>query len=294
MTCLICGNKNFKPYYYPPTRFNGKVFNYFECASCASAQIDPLPDENDMKLMYGTEDHAYLLKEKTHTYPDTYPKYNHQKFQLDFFERFQYSTRGKTLLDIGCGSGFYMNRARKAGMECMGIEFDTSFAKLLREKTGQQIFSFEEFETSFPGKTFDMVHMGHVLEHSTDPLAFLNGIKKYCHASTIVIVDGPLEKNKCFSRWLIRCGSMLKRNKLNTYHPQHITFTNRKSQLAFFERCGLAQVNYSIAEQMFPFPSAFKGSVKDKLLFLAGRISVNLSKLIPGAGNIFHYAGRFK
>jgi SAM-dependent methyltransferase len=294
MECLICGNTKFKPYYYPPTKFNNKLFRYYECESCHSAQIDPLPDQQDMKLMYGPEDHAYLLKEEVHVYTDSYTKYNHQKFQLDFFDRFSYGTKGKTLLDVGCGSGFYMHHAERSGLNCTGIEFDTEFANLLRKKTGKAIYSFEEFESMFRGKTFDYIHMGHVLEHSTDPFGFLQDLRKFSHASTVFIVDGPLEKNKCFSRWLIKRGSKLKQEHVNSYHPQHITFTNFDSQLLFFQRNGLSTINYAIAEQMFPFPPAFIGPIKDKLLFCAGRISVNLSKLIPRAGNIFHYAGRFK
>jgi hypothetical protein len=86
---------------------------------------------------------------------------------------------------------------------------------------------------------------------------------------------------------------MLKKSKSNSYDPQHITFTNGASQLLFFENAGFTKINYEIREQMFPFPSKFNGeSLKGKLLFCLGRISVNLSKLIPHAGNIFHYAGR--
>lgn len=299
MECLICGNKAFKPYYYPPNLFNNKTFTYHECEKCHSAQISPLPNEEDMTLMYGSNDHAYLLALKDgellkHDF--NYPKYNHQGFQLQFFKNYDYKQYGNTLLDIGCGSGYYMSYAKTFGFACLGIEFSTEFAKLLRVKTALDIYSFEEFSHKFPeGKKFDVIHLGHVLEHSTNPEHFLNSLKPFAHSKTIFIVDGPLEKNKCLSRFVIMCGSMLKKNKSNTYHPQHITFTNFKSQLIFFERIGLSKINYTIAEQMFPFPSKIKGeSLKGRLLFYLGRISVNLSKVIPGAGNVFHYAGRFK
>jgi 2-polyprenyl-3-methyl-5-hydroxy-6-metoxy-1,4-benzoquinol methylase len=299
MDCLICGNKVFKPYYYPPTLFNNKTFTYHECTSCYSAQISPLPDDDDMKLMYGSNDHSYLLSLKDDellNFSFTYPKYNHQRFQLQFFKKFIYKQYGNTLLDIGCGSGYYMNHAKSFGFTCVGIEFSTDFAKLLRAKTGLDIFSFEEFSKKFPeGKQFDLIHLGHVLEHSTNPKQFIESLKPYTHAKTIIIVDGPLEKNKCLSRFVIMCGSLLRKNKSNTYHPQHITFTNAASQLTFFEKAGLTKINYTITEQMFPFPSKLQGETfKNKLLFLLGRISVNLSKVIPGAGNVFHYAGRFK
>lgn len=299
MKCLICGAEDFKPYYYPPTVFNNKTFTYHECGSCYSAQISPLPNDEDMTLMYGSTDHAYLEsvpEGQLLKHDFNYTKYNHQGFQLEFFKEHNYAQYGKTLLDIGCGSGYYMSYAKTFGFECIGIEFSTDFAALLRQKTAIDIYSFEEFAAIFGDKKkFDIIHMGHVLEHSIDPMDLLLRLKVYAHKDTVFIVDGPLEKNKCLSRFVIKCGSLLQRNKKNTYHPQHITFTNKDSQLKFFERAGLSKLNYSIAEQMFPFPPKLSGaSLKGKLLFCLGRISVNLSKLIPGAGNIFHYAGRFK
>jgi len=299
MECLICGNKGFKPYYYPPTIFNNKSFHYFECKAGKPAQKSPLPDDEDMKLMYGTTDHSYLLNLKEgepFKYTFNYPKYNHQAFQLNFLKKHNYLSFGKTLLDVGCGSGFYMNYAKTLGFACHGIEFSTDFAKLLRSKTGQDIYSFEEFKTLFPeGKQFDIIHLGHVLEHSTEPAIFFNALQKYAHSKTVFIVDGPLEKNKCFSRFVIKYASKLQGKKSNSYPPQHITFTNKNSQLRFFEKAGLVKINYEVAEQMFPFPSSMKGvSFKNKIMFIIGRISVNLSKLFPGSGNIFHYAGQSK
>lgn len=299
MECLICGEKDFYPYYYPPTIFNKKTFSYQECCHCHSAQINPLPDEEDMKLMYGSDDHSYLLALKENeklSFSQPYIKYNHQAFQLHFFKKYNYKQYGNTLLDIGCGSGFYMNYAKSFGFSCYGIEFSSDFTELLRNKTSLDIYSFEEFEKIFPeGKQFDVIHLGHVLEHSVVPAHFLQSLKKYAHAKTIFIVDGPLEKNICLSRFFIKWGSKLQGKKSNSYPPQHITFTNRHSQLMFFGRLGLTRINYEITEQMFPFPPKFRGeSLKGKLMFILGRISVNLSKIVPGSGNIFHYAGRFK
>jgi SAM-dependent methyltransferase len=299
MECLICGETDFKPYYYPPTIFNKKTFNYYECCHCHSAQISPLPDGEEMKLMYGSEDHSYLLALKENEklrFTINYPRYNHQGYQLDFFKKYKYDQFGSTLLDVGCGSGFYMNHARSCGFTCLGIEFDAEFAKLLRSKTDLNIYSFEEFENLFKdGKKFDVIHLGHVLEHSVAPAHFLNSIKKFAHPETVFVIDGPLEKNKCLSRFFIKWGSKLQGKKSNSYPPQHITFTNRFSQLHFFEKQGLEMINYEVTEQMFPFPSKFQGeTMKNKLLFILGRISVNLSKLIQGSGNIFHYAGQFK
>ncbi len=295
--CLICKSTKLRRYYYPPIVFNNKTFRYLECSVCFSAVITPLPNEEDFIKMYGESDHSYLLKlnenEKLN-FNFSYEPYNHQKYQLEFFNKYNYEGLGKTLLDIGCGSGFYMKYAEQKGLECYGIEFDEKFVSLLIKKTNLKLLTFDTFNKEFAGKTFDLIHIGHMLEHSINPDEILLFAKKYSNKNTILIIDGPLEKNKCLSRWLIKTVSKIKNKKHNTYPPQHVTFTNYYSQLSLFERNNLKKLNYETAEQMFPLPNhfTFKHPVNSSL-FLIGRLSINLSKLHPRLGNIFHYAGKF-
>lgn len=292
MTCLICGGNKIRNYYYPPVRFNNKTFKYYECQSCGSAQINPMPDESDYANMYGVNDHKYLtqLKEQEAVnFERIYPKYNHQKYQIDFFSKYKYHLRGKTLLDYGCGSGFYMYHASKAGLLCTGVEFSAEFAHLLKQKTGMNILTLD----AIAGKTFDIIHLGHVLEHMENPVVTSQEMKKYAHKDTIFIVDGPLEKNKCLTRFLIKIISLLKNKKFNTYAPQHLTFTNYHSQIKLFEKAGLMPLNYEVQEQMFPLPEKFNLKKPfDSMLFIISRISILISALHPKWGNIFHYAGK--
>lgn len=289
--CLICESNNLHNYYYPNVLYNNKCFTYLECGDCGSAQIDPMPRHEDYEKMYGVSDHTYLntlTESEKISFERSYPKYNHQKYQLDFFDKFGYNTKGKTLLDYGCGSGFYMHHASKQGLDCTGVEFNENFAKLMSGKTGLKIVS----EKEIGGKKFDIIHAGHILEHLEDPLTGLEKLKGYAHANTLFVIDGPLEKNKCLSRFIIKTGSLLKGKKVNTYPPQHLTFTNYDSQLLLFKRAGLAIRYYEVKEQMFPLPETFKlTEPKRDVLFLIARLSVNISKLNKRWGNIFHYAG---
>jgi SAM-dependent methyltransferase len=296
--CIICNSSETANYYYPPNRFNDKLFSYYLCKKCQTAFIQPLPSNQDFDLIYGTEDHSYLKKlnqgEKL-KFNYQFPKFNHQGYQIEFFEKYKYYKKGKSLLDIGCGSGFYMNYAKEKGLDCVGVEYSSEFATLLRDKTDLSIFSFSEFETKYEGKKFDLIHAGHILEHLTEPYSIFDFIKKYSHKDTIVIVDGPLENNFCLSRMLIQLGSKLKRKSENNYPPQHITFTNYNSQLLFFENNKLDKLNYKIVEQLHPFPDHFNvHSLKGSSLYLFGCISANFSMLNYKWGNIFHYAGKFK
>jgi SAM-dependent methyltransferase len=296
--CVFCGSSDYRKYYYPPNKYNDKIFNYFQCNSCNAAFIHPLPNKDDFDKMYGADDHTYLKKlnkGEKHIFNYNFPIYNHQGYQIEFFDKFAYHSNAKSLLDIGCGSGFYMNYAKLKGMETVGVEYSSEFASLLREKTELPIFSFEEFEEKYKDKTFDLIHAGHILEHLTNPSTIFDFLKRFSHRDTLVIVDGPLENNFCLSRLIIKTGSLIKRNKMNYYSPQHITFTDYNSQLNFFKKSGLVKINYRITEQLHPLPSHFdKKSIKNSILFILGYFSVNLSMLKPKWGNVFHYAGKFR
>lgn len=292
--CLICSNNGMIKYYYPNVHFNDKIFSYYECKKCKSAQIEPIPNEDDFNKMYGVSDHSYLLKLQENekiNFNKTLPNYNHQKYQITFLNKYLPQGKGKTLLDIGCGSGFYMYHAAKLGYECTGIEFNKEFCKILSDKTGLNITTIDTIEN----RKFDVIHLGHFLEHLPDPYNYLNFIKKFTHKNTIVVIDGPLEKNPCLSRFIIKTVSLIKRKKFNTYPPQHITFTNHQSQLVLFERCGLKKINYIVKEQAFPLPE--KPNLKNPyklILFIISRISIFISKTNSTWGNIFHYAGKFE
>ncbi len=296
--CPICLSTKNIAFFYPPTNFNEKIFHYKECLACGSSFVDPLPDKSDFDSMYGENDHAYLKElgeDEMYSHKLGHSLYDHQGYQMDFFKKGEYWKKTRTLLDVGCGSGFYMQNAKKFGMEVTGIEYDDEFTKLLRKKTGLDIMTFDDFEKHCSEKKFDLIHFGHILEHLNQPYQMIEWAKAFAHEKTVLIIDGPIEKNLSFTRFVISIGSRIKRNKMNYYPPQHITFTDAESQLKFFERNNLITLRFRTAQQMWPFPAHPDfSSFRRTILFLLGRLSVIISKLNPGWGNVFHYAGKFK
>jgi 2-polyprenyl-3-methyl-5-hydroxy-6-metoxy-1,4-benzoquinol methylase len=78
-----------------------------------------------------------------------------------------------TILDIGCGSGLALSRARDAGWLVMGIEPDPSAAKSAAAACIEIIASdLSELPARFNG-TFERILLNHVIEHVHDPLSML-------------------------------------------------------------------------------------------------------------------------
>jgi SAM-dependent methyltransferase len=211
---------------------------------------------------------------------------------LDFLEEISSDLKGKILLDFASGSGFYLDYAQKLGAEVVGIEFDEQFIKLLKTKSDFNIMTLNEAVERYKDHPFDFIHMGHVLEHLTNPGEILEQLKQMAHKDTIFLFDGPLERNACLSRFYIDFGSWLKSKKYNEYKPQHLTLTNYKSQLNFFKKHGLLNDRYVAVEQYFPLPDRMEKSFFSKFNYMIASLSIMLSNSISSWGNIFHFRGK--
>ena len=70
------------------------------------------------------------------------------------------------LLDYGCGTGYFLNKAEKKGWEGIGVEPNAEAAELARKKRG--LYVLEDISQLNSEKKFDSITMFHVLEHVHD------------------------------------------------------------------------------------------------------------------------------
>ena len=79
------------------------------------------------------------------------------------------------LLDVGCGSGWFLDLLARFGWQTYGLEVEPDVAERVRAK-GHRIFCGQLWEAGYPAEMFDVVWIRHVLEHLTDPLRGLREI----------------------------------------------------------------------------------------------------------------------
>ena len=92
-----------------------------------------------------------------------------------------------TLLDIGAGTGDFLNQAKKSGWEVTGIEPSAAARKRAFEKG---INLFEE-EAEVGERKFDVITMWHVLEHVPDVEKQIEWIKNHLSTDGVLIVAVP-------------------------------------------------------------------------------------------------------
>lgn len=88
--------------------------------------------------------------------------------QLDYHLR-HLPRGGGRLLDLGCGSGGFLQRAGEAGWEVVGVEPDPTAASVARQSSHVDVHASLDDVSGL----FDVITMAHVLEHVHDPRVLL-------------------------------------------------------------------------------------------------------------------------
>ena len=98
--------------------------------------------------------------------------------------------RGARLLDVGCGEGGFLEWARAAGWEPVGVEPDPA-AVAAAQSRGLTVHAGTVEALRSEASSFDVVTLSHVLEHVHDPRALLESIRNLLKPNGLLWLDTP-------------------------------------------------------------------------------------------------------
>lgn len=119
----------------------------------------------------------------------------------------QFSTflRGKDVIDIGCGTGGFMDRIRAQVRSIVGVEPQAYMRRELKE------LGYTMYGTSFevPKESVDVATLFHVFEHMLEPLRTLGEVRSSLKPGGQIIIEVPhardvllkLNDFKAFTLW---------------------------------------------------------------------------------------------
>lgn len=175
-------------------------------------------------------------------------KYHSGEKTREFFKRvLQESskvTKGKKLLDVGCGVGTALEVARKMGFEAEGVELNQKLSEIAREK-GFVIYN-DFIENLNLAHKYDIILMMDLIEHLTDPLSILNSLKKNLADDGVIVIYTPNHRSLIVS--IFRLLYVLGYQK-----PAALTFAS--NHISFFDDCSIkvaaVNCNMKIYKQFF-------------------------------------------
>lgn len=109
------------------------------------------------------------------------------------FSKLDHKENGKKLLDIGCGTGDFIQFAQKKGLKVFGIEPNQKAIEIAKNKIGREGEFFDELSDT--DETFDSITLWHVLEHIPDLNRTLIEIKSKLKSEGELIIAVPNYKS---------------------------------------------------------------------------------------------------
>ncbi len=237
-----------------------EFFRVLQCVSCKLGLLDPQPNPQEVTHLY--QDGNY--------YAETGPGYTdysgqEKTLRLTFRKLIARVTnhleKTNSVLEIGCGFGFFLDEIKDLFTEVVGTEMDPNAVQHARE-LGIQVnnSSLENFETS---QNWDLVAMIQVIEHIVDPEEAIIKMKRLLspNGSLLLVTpdfDSPLRH-------------LLKKKWPSYKIPEHLYYFNKESMGFLLKKCGAKTVDW------IPYPHAFPMNL------LTRNLGLNLNSSI---GNI--------
>lgn len=228
-SCPVCseGNPQFEEAY--------KDYRLYHCLKCDLAFADPMKTG----VSFYETDADYALRDEVMA---DFLKWNF-RWDMDEFLKNPPATSGN-LLDIGCGTGFFVKRTIDVGFKGYGIDFNERSISIGRKHFGIDTLykaDIEGFKAMHPDLKFDVITMFHVLEHLEEPVKAIGEIKGILKKDGVLVIAVPYR-----DRWPDPMGEF-------DYPPNHLTRWSLKSMEYFLKGNGFYMKRHKV--ENFPLPN---------------------------------------
>lgn len=192
--CPICNNDNFlKKISCKDYTVSNEIFKIVSCETCGFRFTNPRPKDKEIGEYYKYSQYISHTNNSSGLFNKLYHLVRAFSTgrKVSLLKRI---TKKGTHLDIGCGTGEFLNACKKSGFITAGIEPSqmarnqaiNNFGLRVSEKT-----DLLEYETS----EFDSVSMWHVLEHVSDLNKTISSINRVLNDEGKLIIAVPNYKS---------------------------------------------------------------------------------------------------
>ena len=163
-------------------------FIYHKCSGCQSLYTKPHIREEILKNLYS--DGTYQV------YQDRLVG-NSKRLRKGVLEKRKFlqiknflKKKSPTLLDIGCGSGTFLDICKKNRWKVEGVDPSPSASKMILKNYNINVHQGEFNNIKF-NKKFDIITLWGVLEHMLDPISTIKKAKKLLNKNGLIVFEVP-------------------------------------------------------------------------------------------------------
>lgn len=161
-----------------------------ECKICGFKHVNPIPTAKEIDDFYK----EFYTDEKPNYFADAEEDLEWwMAGYKNYYQLFEKYTKGRRLLDIGSGPGYFLKCGKDLGWDVTGVE-PSIHAYKYSKSMGLKVVKgyFPADKTKLPGK-FDVVTLSLVLEHVPDPKQFLIEAKSLLKPGGLLLILSPNE-----------------------------------------------------------------------------------------------------
>jgi len=174
--CSVCGARESRKL------FTAKDYNWLDsgsfdivkCRRCGLVHLSPRPEARELSryypdLYYGGSDSGLSHK-------------------IGLIKRY---FKPGSVLDIGCGRGFFLGRMKELGWDTRGVELSRGEAETAKQTFNIDVSTKDIAESGFLEGQFDLITLWHSLEHMEDPARILAQAYRFLKKGGSLVVSTP-------------------------------------------------------------------------------------------------------
>jgi len=188
-SCPLCHNGYFDNYMIcKDHQVSGESFAIVECSNCKLKFTNPRPGPENIVKYYVSDSYDSHSTRIKSLYGVIYriARYFNLKNKIKLVGKF--AQKG-TILDVGCGTGEFLQTAGKSGWNTVGMEPNPKAREYAQKLTGSIIH--QEISDISQKKYFDAITLWHVLEHVDDLKGTIKRLKKLLKREGKLIIAVP-------------------------------------------------------------------------------------------------------
>jgi 2-polyprenyl-3-methyl-5-hydroxy-6-metoxy-1,4-benzoquinol methylase len=264
--CNLCKGTdgNTIPFRY---KFNEKYLWAVKCSNCQLVSIWPRPTQQEIEEMYA-DDYFIGSDVKTHHMSVSYVELlSSGNYDQGIKEIKKYCNTGN-ILDVGCATGNFLYILKNNGYNVKGIELSKFASEFGIKNFGIEIinkpYNLELLHHELPENYFDVILMGDVLEHFTNPTEAMDLTNKILKKNGVAVIHLPGTLNLISSKLAFFIYNIIGSQKTMTIPPYHLTEFNAKTIRAMLTKCGFTKINIK-EEIKHPSTIALRGNALENL-----------------------------
>ncbi|MCK5673117.1 MAG: class I SAM-dependent methyltransferase [Spirochaetales bacterium] len=182
INCNLCGSTEKRLYW------DCGDYTFSKCNNCGLIYQYPQPVQTDLSLRYDDKYFEYEIENEKAFFGLMLKTLDDIKFN----SRSSFFLEGSAeFLDIGCATGMLLANMETLGWKGRGVELCPASAEYGKNIRKQDIFNGTLEAAGYADNQFSVVHSSHLIEHLTDPAAYVQEVFRILKPGGLFITTTP-------------------------------------------------------------------------------------------------------